>query len=105
VEVRGAWADAAGMLVQFDKHGVPVGVERAAAWLYGAPIASRGDEDGAVSIADAENGEVLARNGNECLVAAANGTFVFLRADTPEQYLQLRCVSFQSVRAGAATAP
>jgi hypothetical protein len=105
VEVRGAWADAAGMLVQFDKHGIPVGVERAAAWLYGAPIASRGDEDGAVSIADAANGEVFARNGDECLVAAANGTYVFVRASTPEQYLQLRCASFQSVRAGAATAP
>ncbi len=105
VEVRGAWADAAGMLVQFDKHGVPVGVEQAVAWLYGAPIASRGDEDGAVSIADADNAQVLARNGHECLVAAANGTFVFLRADTPEQYLQLRCASFQSVRAGAAPLP
>ncbi len=105
VEVRGAWADAAGMLVQFDKHGIPVGVEQPAAWLYGAPIAARGDEDGAVSIADADNGEVLARNGNECLVAAANGTYVFVRASTPEQYLQLRCASYQSVRAGSATAP
>jgi hypothetical protein len=94
IEVRGAWADAAGMLVQMHKHGVPVGVERAAAWLYGAPIAARGDEDGAVTIADAENGDIAVRNSQECLITSANGTFVFLRASTPEQYLQLRCASY-----------
>lgn len=95
IEVRGPWADAAGMVVQLHKRGIPLGVERPSAWLYGDPIAERGDEDGAVTIADAVNGAVFARLPNECLIAWANGTFVFLRAPTPAQYLNLDCVSFE----------
>jgi len=96
IEVRGRWAETAGMLVQLHKHGVPLGVERPSAWLYGAPIAARGDEDGAVTIADAVNGAQFARAPNECLIAWANGAFVFLRAPAPERYVQLQCALFES---------
>jgi hypothetical protein len=95
IELRGPWADAAGMLVQLYKHGIPVGVEHPSAWLYGAPIGERGDEDGAVTIADTEAGAKVARDPNECLIAWANGTFVFMRAPTPEQSAKLRCAPFE----------
>jgi hypothetical protein len=96
IELRGdAWATMAGMLVQLHKHDIPFGVERQSAWLYGAPIAARGDEEGAITITDADHGASHARQPDACLIAWAHGKFVFVRVPTPEQWLKLRCAPFE----------
>lgn len=95
IEVRGRWGEAATIVVQLDKHGIPVGVEHTSAWLYGAPVAERGDEDGAVSVADVANAGILATRPNECLLAAGHETYVFLRTPTAQQSQHLHCAPFE----------
>lgn len=92
IEVKGTWADAAGILVQLHKHDIPVGVEHGVAWLYGAPIGERGDEDGTVTIADAPTAKKLAQEQDACLIVSARDTFIFVRVPTLDQYLKLRCI-------------
>lgn len=94
VELRGEWSDASGILLQLYKRHVPLGIEPGAAWMFGAPLAARGDEAGTVIIARGDDGRAVAAEPGDCLIAWSHQTSVHLRPPTPAQYENLACLSY-----------
>lgn len=93
IEVRIAWADAASIILQLHKHYVPFGVERGYAWMFGAPIAARGDEDGVITIANHEFSRQLVQDPQDCVIALTSKTVVHFRFPLSQRHDKLACLS------------
>jgi hypothetical protein len=77
IESRGdAWAEMAGIVVQFRKRSIPVAVSANSVWMFGAPLAPSGDEDAELIIADAPSRALLSRRVGDCLWIERGGISV-----------------------------
>jgi hypothetical protein len=72
------WAQTAGIVVQLCKHDIPVAVPASILWMFGSPLAPRGDEDAELTIADPPSRVRLSRREGDCVVAEHNGISIHL---------------------------
>ncbi len=76
IDAEGPWGEAAGLVLQLYKRGLPLAVNPDGVFLYGEPLAPNGQEDRVYVIADPRTHDELARQTADDLIAHEEGVYV-----------------------------
>ncbi len=76
IDAEGPWGEAAGLVLQLYKRGIPLAVNPEGVFLYGEPLAPNGQEDRLYVIADPRTHDDLARQTADDLIAHEEGVYV-----------------------------
>ncbi len=76
IDAEGPWGEAAGLVLQLYKRGMPLAVNPEGVFLYGEPLAPNGHEDRVYVLADPRTEEELARQTADDLIAHESGVYI-----------------------------